>query len=118
MAGMTDEEKEYEAMKLVSLLDKMARQGVVQPMRIGLDGKPRPVDNVLQMREEVVNEAASSSATSSNSNATSGVRKKHNEKRDDSVDDVEWEIWLVRQQIETGDLFRWKLYSSLDFAFR
>jgi len=49
--GMTDEQKEYEAMKLVNLMDKMNRSGVIQPCRVGADGKPEPVEHVLQLQE-------------------------------------------------------------------
>ncbi|CAH0717273.1 unnamed protein product, partial [Brenthis ino] len=49
--GMTDEQKEYEAMKLVNLFDKMLCEGIVKPARIGPDGRPQPVEHVLEMRE-------------------------------------------------------------------
>ncbi|MBN3324032.1 RIC8A protein, partial [Atractosteus spatula] len=39
MEGMTDEQKEYEAMKLVNMFDKLSREQVIQPMRVGPDGK-------------------------------------------------------------------------------
>ncbi|KAM9470519.1 chaperone Ric-8A [Clarias gariepinus] len=38
MDGMTEEQKEYEAMKLVSLFDKLSRDHVIQPMKLGPDG--------------------------------------------------------------------------------
>lgn len=49
--GMTEEQKEYETMKLVNLFDKMVTEGVVKPARIGPDGRPQPIEHVLEMRE-------------------------------------------------------------------
>ena len=49
MVGMTDEQKEHEAIKLVNLIDQMSRQGVVQPACIGPDGRPEAVEHVLQL---------------------------------------------------------------------
>uniref|UniRef100_A0A1L8DLZ5 Putative signaling protein ric-8/synembryn regulates neurotransmitter secretion n=1 Tax=Nyssomyia neivai TaxID=330878 RepID=A0A1L8DLZ5_9DIPT len=51
--GMTEEQKEYEAMQLVSLMDKLQRQGIMQPGRIGPDGRPVPVDHILELQEEL-----------------------------------------------------------------
>ncbi|CAG4940451.1 unnamed protein product [Colias eurytheme] len=53
--NMTEEQKEHEAMKLVNLFDKMVSQGVVKPATIGPDGKPKPVEHVLEMRENPPN---------------------------------------------------------------
>ncbi|XP_013175239.1 PREDICTED: synembryn-A [Papilio xuthus] len=53
--GMTEEQKEYEAMKLVNLFDKMVSTGVVKPARVGPDGRPQPLDHVLEMREHPPN---------------------------------------------------------------
>jgi len=53
LAGMSDEQKEYEAMELVKLMDKLHKSGLVQPCRIGEDGKPQPVDHILQLQEEL-----------------------------------------------------------------
>ncbi|XP_016124732.1 synembryn-A-like [Sinocyclocheilus grahami] len=39
MEGMTEEQKEYEAMKLVNMFDKLSREQLIQPMKIGADGK-------------------------------------------------------------------------------
>ena len=50
---MTEEQKEYEANKLVNLIDQMQRTGIVQPCRIGPDGKPEPIEHVLQLREHL-----------------------------------------------------------------
>nr|XP_046250742.1 synembryn-A isoform X2 [Scatophagus argus] len=41
MEGMTEEQKEYEAMKLVDMFDKLSRTSVIQPMQLGMDGKMR-----------------------------------------------------------------------------
>lgn len=51
--GMSDEQKEYEAMKLVNLMDQLNRQGIVQPCRMGADGRPEPIDHVLELQEEL-----------------------------------------------------------------
>ncbi|KAK2175329.1 hypothetical protein NP493_722g02070 [Ridgeia piscesae] len=51
MAEMSDEQKEYEAMKLVNKLDKLQRAGIVQPSRVGEDGKPHPVEHILELVE-------------------------------------------------------------------
>merc|ERR1719187_228533 len=53
LENMTDEQKEYEAMKLVELMDKMIADKVIQPCRIGEDGRPQPVEHVLQLKEEM-----------------------------------------------------------------
>uniref|UniRef100_A0AAQ6AJI6 Synembryn n=1 Tax=Amphiprion ocellaris TaxID=80972 RepID=A0AAQ6AJI6_AMPOC len=41
MEGMTEEQKELEAMKLVSMFDRLSRCNVIQPMQLGMDGKMR-----------------------------------------------------------------------------
>ena len=51
LQGMSEEQKEYEAMRLVNLMDKMERLGVVQPARVGVDGKPEAVSHVCQLIE-------------------------------------------------------------------
>ena len=48
---MSEEQKEYEAMRLVNLMDKMDRLGVVQPARVGADGKPEAVSHVCELIE-------------------------------------------------------------------
>lgn len=50
---MSDDQKEYEAMRLVNDLDKLQRQGVIQPCRVGEDGKPQPVEHILQLTENI-----------------------------------------------------------------
>ncbi|CAG5132458.1 unnamed protein product [Candidula unifasciata] len=51
MAGMSDEQKEYEAHQLLNTIDKLQRQGVVQPCRVSDEGKPVPVGHVLELLE-------------------------------------------------------------------
>ncbi|RWS13130.1 synembryn-A-like protein [Dinothrombium tinctorium] len=51
MEGMTEEQKEYEAMQLVNMMDKLTRTGVVQPCRVGEDGKPHPIEHVLELQD-------------------------------------------------------------------
>lgn len=50
MEGMTVEQKEYEAMKLVNLMDQLNRHGLVQPCRIGSDGRPEPVEHIMELQ--------------------------------------------------------------------
>jgi len=49
--GMSDEQKEYEAVHLANLIDKLHSMGVVKPAKLGDDGKPHPVDHVLELCE-------------------------------------------------------------------
>nr|XP_022901734.1 synembryn [Onthophagus taurus] len=49
--NMTDEQKEYEAMKLVNLMDNLTKTGIVQPCTVGPDGKPKPIKHVLQLQQ-------------------------------------------------------------------
>ncbi|XP_071534703.1 chaperone Ric-8A [Panulirus ornatus] len=53
LEGMTDEQKEHEAMKLVNVLDKLTRNNIIQPCRIGDDGKPHPVESVIELQEGI-----------------------------------------------------------------
>ncbi|XP_062568468.1 synembryn-A-like [Saccostrea cucullata] len=53
MEEMSEEQKEYEAMRLVNDLDKLQRQGIIQPCRVGDDGKPEPVEHILQLTENI-----------------------------------------------------------------
>lgn len=50
-AGMSDEQREHEAMQLVGLMEKLHRRGIVQPCRVGDDGRPVPVQHVLELLE-------------------------------------------------------------------
>ncbi|XP_058460085.1 synembryn [Malaya genurostris] len=51
--GMSEEQKEYEAMKLVALMDQLQQQGIVQPCKIGEDGRPQPVEHILELQDEI-----------------------------------------------------------------
>ncbi|KAL9702924.1 hypothetical protein quinque_006442 [Culex quinquefasciatus] len=53
LEGMSDEQKEYEAMQLVALMDQLQRQGIVQACKIGEDGRPQPVDHILELQDEI-----------------------------------------------------------------
>ncbi|CAH2318954.1 synembryn-A [Pelobates cultripes] len=48
MDGMTEEQKEYEAMKLVSMFDKLSREQIIQPMGVTSDGRLKPLDEAAQ----------------------------------------------------------------------
>ncbi|XP_075586533.1 ric8 guanine nucleotide exchange factor A [Dermatophagoides farinae] len=52
LSNMTEEQKEYEANRLVNAIDQLQRSGIIQPCRIGDDGRPQPVEHVLQLQEE------------------------------------------------------------------
>lgn len=42
-------QKEYEAMRLVDMFDRMMRRGVVKPARIADDGRLEALQHVVQM---------------------------------------------------------------------
>ncbi|KAG7521929.1 synembryn-B isoform X1 [Solea senegalensis] len=44
---MTEEQKEYEAQKLVNMLDKLSRQNLIRPMGVRPDGKLAPLEETL-----------------------------------------------------------------------
>uniref|UniRef100_A0A6A7FUC6 Synembryn-A-like isoform X2 n=1 Tax=Hirondellea gigas TaxID=1518452 RepID=A0A6A7FUC6_9CRUS len=48
---MSEEQKEYEAVKLVNALDKLIRSGSIKPCSVGADGQPQPLESVLQLQE-------------------------------------------------------------------
>ncbi|XP_053214630.1 synembryn-A-like [Panonychus citri] len=50
MEGMSDAEKEAEAIKLINMMDKLLRTGTIQPCRVGEDGKPHPVEHILELQ--------------------------------------------------------------------
>ena len=52
-AGMTEEQKEHEAMKLVNLINDLHNVGVVKPAIPGPDGRPVEMEHVLQLRDAV-----------------------------------------------------------------
>ncbi|XP_043261004.1 synembryn-A [Colletes gigas] len=53
LEGMTEEQKEYEALQLVGLIDALTKEGLVQPCRIGDDGKPKPIEHVLELQKQL-----------------------------------------------------------------
>ncbi|NXY92657.1 RIC8A protein, partial [Alcedo cyanopectus] len=48
MEGMTEEQKEYEAMKLVNMFDKLSREQVIQPMGITPSGSLAPMESAIR----------------------------------------------------------------------
>lgn len=50
--GMTEEQKEYEAVQLANAIDKLTRLGGIKPATIGADGKPSELEHVLQLQEK------------------------------------------------------------------
>ncbi|GAB1599907.1 synembryn-A-like [Argonauta hians] len=50
---MSEEQKEYEAMKAVDLLHKLHEKGIIQAGTMGEDGKPMPVSHILQLTENI-----------------------------------------------------------------
>uniref|UniRef100_A0A0M3I4Q3 Synembryn-A n=1 Tax=Ascaris lumbricoides TaxID=6252 RepID=A0A0M3I4Q3_ASCLU len=49
LEGMSQEQKEYEAMQLVNAMSKLMDQGVISPGTVGEDGRVRPVKHVLEL---------------------------------------------------------------------
>ncbi|XP_049637101.1 synembryn-A isoform X2 [Suncus etruscus] len=47
MEGMTEEQKEHEAMKLVNMFDKLSRHRVIQPMGMSPQGQLTPLQDAL-----------------------------------------------------------------------
>ncbi|VDL73831.1 unnamed protein product [Nippostrongylus brasiliensis] len=58
---MSEEQKEYEAMKLVDAMNKLMNTGVVKPGTIGDDGRPRAVSHVMELVKDVPDEPDSDS---------------------------------------------------------
>ncbi|XP_077423971.1 chaperone Ric-8B [Vanacampus margaritifer] len=48
MEEMTEEQKEYEAQKLVNMLDKLSRQNLIRPMGVKSDGTLAPLEETLR----------------------------------------------------------------------
>lgn len=71
--AMTEEEKEYQAMQLVQVIDKLQKDGLITPCGIGEDGKLRPVEHILEMQEAsagfMKNTSILTSSTSSKNNS-------------------------------------------------
>ncbi|KAL5963381.1 Synembryn-A [Taenia solium] len=56
MEGLSDEQKEFEAMQLVNKIDQLQRlvlSGVIQPGVVGEDGRVRPAEHVLELVENI-----------------------------------------------------------------
>lgn len=53
--GMSEEQKEYEAIKIVNAIDKLSRSGAIKPATIGPDGRPVEMHHVLQLQENKIN---------------------------------------------------------------
>ncbi|VDK41730.1 unnamed protein product [Anisakis simplex] len=51
LVGMSEEQKEYEAMQLVNAMSKLMDQGVISPGTIGDDGRIRAVKHILELTE-------------------------------------------------------------------
>jgi len=51
LENMTEEQKEYEAVKLVNMIDRLQKKGIIQPARIGEDGRPHAVEHILELQE-------------------------------------------------------------------
>ncbi|XP_041366459.1 synembryn-A-like [Gigantopelta aegis] len=66
MEGMSEEQKEYEAEKLIVAMDKLQREGIIQPSRIGPDGQPVPVSHVLELIEDRDTTTTTTTTTASN----------------------------------------------------
>jgi hypothetical protein len=49
--GMSEEQKEYEAMKLVNLISDLQKEGLIKPAMPGPDGKPVELEHVMQLQE-------------------------------------------------------------------
>lgn len=52
LASMSDEQKEYEAVKLANALDKLLNEGVLAPATIGEDGRPKQVGHVAELMKD------------------------------------------------------------------
>ena len=52
--GMTEEQKEHEAIQLVNAIDKLSKiGGIIRPATIGEDGRPVEIQHVLQLQDAV-----------------------------------------------------------------
>ena len=50
---MSEEQKEYEAMKMVNMINQLMNSGVIKPATVGEDGKPKELEHVLQLQEGI-----------------------------------------------------------------
>lgn len=53
MAGMSDEQKEYEAIQLVNMMEKLSSDGMFAPMTVGADGRLRRMEHILELQEGI-----------------------------------------------------------------
>ncbi|VDM32018.1 unnamed protein product [Hydatigera taeniaeformis] len=56
MEGLSDEQKEFEAMQLVNKIDQLQRSGLIQPGVVGEDGRVRPAEHVLELVQNIPDE--------------------------------------------------------------
>ncbi|XP_077994680.1 chaperone Ric-8A-like [Glandiceps talaboti] len=49
--GWTEEQKEFHANQLVNMFDKLSREGVIKPMKVGADGRPVPLEEAVNQIE-------------------------------------------------------------------
>ncbi|KAI1717099.1 guanine nucleotide exchange factor synembryn domain-containing protein [Ditylenchus destructor] len=59
-ASMSDEQKEYEAMKLVDAISKLMDEGHIAPATIGEDGRPKKVEHVAELAKDAKEEEPNS----------------------------------------------------------
>uniref|UniRef100_A0A0N5AVQ7 Synembryn-A n=1 Tax=Syphacia muris TaxID=451379 RepID=A0A0N5AVQ7_9BILA len=64
LKNMTDEQKEYEAMKLVNAMKNLMDKGVIAPARTDENGKLCPVEHILELKKS--DEKASESSDNDN----------------------------------------------------
>lgn len=50
---MSEEQKEYEAVKLANALNKLINQGYIAPASIGEDGRPKQIEHVCELIKNV-----------------------------------------------------------------
>uniref|UniRef100_A0A915DXK4 Synembryn-A n=1 Tax=Ditylenchus dipsaci TaxID=166011 RepID=A0A915DXK4_9BILA len=51
--SMSEEQKEYEAMKLVDAINKLMDEGVMAPATLGPDGRPQKVEHIAELVKDV-----------------------------------------------------------------
>jgi hypothetical protein len=51
--GMSEEQKEHEAMKLANTMDKLLDAGVFAPGKIGPDGRPQAISHVNELVKDM-----------------------------------------------------------------
>lgn len=49
---MSDEQKEYEAMKLAEAMSKLMDEGIITPATVDAQGRPKPVSHVLELVQD------------------------------------------------------------------